>query len=54
MTARKVDRPATEAAGSDAERLSCLRQIAVFWPEYKDVPETIRKLESAQAKPDGG
>ncbi len=36
-----------EAAGSDAERLSALRQIAVFWPEYRDVKLRLAELEAA-------
>jgi tetratricopeptide (TPR) repeat protein len=36
-----------EAAGSAEERLTYLRQIAVFWPEYRDVKLRLAELESA-------
>lgn len=34
-----------EAAGDDQERLALLRQIAVFWPEYRDVRARLAALE---------
>lgn len=34
-----------EAATDDAERLALLRQIAVFWPEYRDVRARLAALE---------
>jgi tetratricopeptide (TPR) repeat protein len=34
-----------EAAADDAERLALLRQIAVFWPEYRDVRARLAALE---------
>jgi hypothetical protein len=34
-----------EAAADDAERLALLRQIAIFWPEYRDVRERLAELE---------
>jgi hypothetical protein len=37
-----------EQAGSDEERLALLRQIAVFWPEYRDVRRRLAELEGAQ------
>ncbi len=33
-----------EAAASDAERLTFLQQIAVFWPEYRDVQLLLAQL----------
>jgi tetratricopeptide (TPR) repeat protein len=41
-----------EAAASDEERLTYLRQIAVFWPEYRDVKLRLSQLEGTA--PDGG
>lgn len=35
-----------EAAESDEEKLDLLRQIDVFWPEYRDVQALLRELES--------
>ena len=40
-----------EQAASDEERLSLLRQIAVFWPEYRDVRRRLAELEARL--PDG-
>lgn len=40
------------AAKTDEERLSALRQIAVFWPEYRDVRLRLAELEGEP--PDGG
>jgi len=34
-----------QAAGDDAERLALLRQISVFWPEYRDVRDRLAELE---------
>lgn len=34
-----------EAASDAAERLALLRQIAVFWPEYRDVRARLAELE---------
>jgi tetratricopeptide (TPR) repeat protein len=41
-----------QAATTDEERLAMLRQIAVFWPEYRDVRLRLAELEGAP--PDGG
>jgi len=38
-----------DAAATPEEQLAPLRQIELFWPEYRDVPVRIRALE----KPDG-
>ena len=35
----------SEAAATDAEKLELLRQIHVFWPEYKDIADRIAALE---------
>ena len=32
------------AAGDDAQKLQILRQIELFWPEYKDVPKKLAEL----------
>jgi len=40
-----------EAAADDEQRLGLLRQIAVFWPEYRDVRRRLTELEGPQ--PDG-
>lgn len=40
----KADAPATPE-----EQLSTLRQIGLFWPEYRDVPARIRALEKPPA-----
>jgi tetratricopeptide (TPR) repeat protein len=34
-----------EKATTDEEKLDNLRKINVFWPEYKDVPDQLAKLE---------
>lgn len=34
-----------EAAGTDEERAALLRQISIFWPEYRDVRERLEELE---------
>ncbi|MCY2961389.1 MAG: hypothetical protein NTY35_14595 [Planctomycetota bacterium] len=34
-----------DAAGTPEEQLASLRQIELFWPEYRDVPVRIRALE---------
>lgn len=39
-----------EAAASDPERLALLQQIAVFWPEYRDVRSRLAQL-SGEAPP---
>lgn len=39
---------AYQKAESDEERLGFLRQIAVFWPEYRDVRLKLAELESEQ------
>jgi hypothetical protein len=36
------------AAATPEEQLMFLRQIELFWPEYKDVPVRIRALEKPQ------
>lgn len=33
-----------EAATTDADRLEILRQIEVFWPDYRDIPSRIQAL----------
>ena len=38
------------AAGTDADRLKLLRQIEVFWPDYKDIPAKIRTLSKSVKK----
>ncbi len=39
-----------QSAGTDAERLGLLRQIEIFWPDYKDIPARIRSLAKSAAK----
>lgn len=39
-----------EAAADPAEQLALLRQIAVFWPEYRDVRERLAALEAVEAR----
>ncbi len=44
------------AATTDDEKLDALRKINVFWPEYKDVPDQLAKLEGpadTEPKPTG-
>ncbi len=44
---------AYEAAQDDRERAGLLRQIQVFWPDYRDVAERLAELEAASPPVDG-